>query len=259
MSTVSVVMAAYNGQRFLRAQIDSVTRQLLPGDELVVVDDASTDDTLALLRGIPSPFLKIHANPVNLGVRCTFERGLRLASQDFVFLCDQDDVWKPGKRAAFVAAFEGDPAVTLVVSDAEVIDADGRVTTESMMATRKGFDGTLLGTLVRNRYLGCAMALRRTVLEAALPIPASVPMHDMWLGLIAHGVGRVAYLPEPYLQYRRHDANLSPLRRQSWPRMLKWRVTLLAVVVGRLGMLVLRKRRLRADAVRRPARDEGNR
>ena len=128
-----------------------------------------------------------------------------------------------------------------------------------MMATRKGFDGTLLGTLIRNRYLGCAMAVRRTVLNAALPIPASVPMHDMWLGLIANGLGRVAYLPLPYLQYRRHDANVSPSRRQSWHRMIRWRVTLLSAVVIRFAVLALKGRWRDAGARHGPASDEGSR
>ena len=103
--SVSVVMAVFNGSRFLRQQVDSVLAQLEGDDELLVVDDASTDDSVALLRAIGSQRIKIHCNPVNAGVRLTFQRGLQLARHDIIFLCDQDDVWLPGKRNAFVAAF----------------------------------------------------------------------------------------------------------------------------------------------------------
>lgn len=234
MSCVSVVMAVYNGQQFLRAQVESVLAELRPGDELIIIDDASTDASLALLKGISSPALQIYTNPSNFGVIGSFERGLQIAAHEFIFLCDQDDVWLPGKRAAFVSAFERDPRTSVVVSDAQLIDASGIVTAPSFMATRGGFRGNILSTLVRNRYLGCAMALRRELLIAALPIPRSVPMHDMWFGALGSILGRVHYIPVPLLQYRRHGGNVSPSRRQGWSRMLRWRLALLSALAGRL-------------------------
>lgn len=233
MSSVSVVMAVYNGQRFLREQVDSVLDELLPGDELIVVDDASTDGSLAFLKGIASPALRVYANPSNLGVIGSFERGLLLAAHEFIFLCDQDDLWLPGKRAAFVAAFEQDPTVSVVISDAQVIDAQGRVITPSFMATRRGFEGSVFATVWRNRYLGCAMALRRSLLAAALPVPRQVPMHDMWFGAMGRMTGKVVYLPTPFLQYRRHTGNVTPSRRQSPPRMFRRRMALLTALCTR--------------------------
>ena len=227
-------MAVYNGRKFLSEQVRSVLAQLNGGDELIIVDDASTDGAVASLDGLPAPNVRLFANSRNMGVLRTFERGLSLASHDIVFLCDQDDVWLPGKRAAFVEAFERDPAVCLVISDAEVIDEEGRPIAASFMAKRGGFDGSLLGTLFRNRYLGCAMAVRGRVLALALPIPSRVPMHDMWLGVIGTAIGRVAYLPTAYLRYRRHDNNLAPDRSSSLVRLLRWRTSLLAMLVCRL-------------------------
>src|SRR6185369_1264323 len=171
-SSVSVVMAVFNGSRFLRQQVDSVLAQLEGEDELVIVDDASTDDSLKLLRAIDSPRIKIYCNEVNSGVRLTFQRGLQLARHEIIFLCDQDDVWLPGKRNAFVAAFSAQPSAAVVLSDAEVIDAQGAVVSTSFMQSARGkFDGSICGTLWRNRYLGCAMAIHRRILPGALPIP----------------------------------------------------------------------------------------
>lgn len=239
MSSVSVVMAVYNGERFLRQQVGSVLSELLPGDELIIIDDASTDSSFVLLESFSSPALKIYSNSYNLGVTSSFERGLKIASHEFIFLCDQDDVWLPGKRAAFVAAFERDPRILVVVSDAQLIDASGIVTAPSFMATRGGFRSSIGSTLMRNRYLGCAMALRRELILAALPIPRWVPMHDMWLGALGSILGRVHYISTPLMQYRRHGGNVSPSRHQGWSRMLRWRLALLTALAGRLYRLAL--------------------
>jgi len=234
MSTaISVVMATYNGSNFLPAQIASVLAQLTPEDELVVVDDASSDDTVDWLNSLSDSRLQIYENLSNLGVLESFERGLSLARKPIIFLCDQDDVWLPGKRATFVAAFERDPHILVVVSDAELINANGVVTAPSFMATRGGFSGSVLSTLIRNRYLGCSMALRRELLDLALPIPRWIPMHDMWLGAIGRIFGKTYYIPIPLMQYRRHGGNVSPASSQSFSRMLRWRLALLAAIAIR--------------------------
>lgn len=231
--TVSVVIAIHNGRRFLPMQIASMLAELEPTDEVVAIDDASNDGSADWLLGLGDTRLRLHRNPTNLGVLASFERGLALANHEIVFLCDQDDIWLPGKRAAFIAAFEREPRTLVVVSDAQVIDAYGVVTAPSFMATRGGFRSELWRTVWRNRYLGCAMAFRRELLSFALPIPRHVPMHDMWLGLLGHLLGEVRYLPTPFLQYRRHDANASPARSQGWARMIRWRGALLSALLAR--------------------------
>jgi glycosyltransferase involved in cell wall biosynthesis len=231
---VSVVMATYNGKPYLAEQLQSVLGQLLPGDELIIVDDGSRDGTPELAEALQSAFVQVVRNPRNLGVLASFERGLSMASREIIFLCDQDDVWLCGKRAIIVAAFENDPRVLVVVSDAELINAVGLVTAPSFMQLRGGFHGGFWSTVVKNRYLGCAMALRRELLAVALPIPPTVPMHDMWFGALASVVGRVYYIPKPLMQYRRHGSNVSPARSQGWLRIVRWRIRLLNLLTRRL-------------------------
>jgi len=101
------------------------------------------------------------------------------------------------------------------------------------MATRNGFSGSVLATAWRNRYLGGAIALRRTLFAAALPIPRWAPMHDMWFGAVAQLTGKVTYLPIPLLQYRRHSGNVTPSHRQSPLRMLRWRTALVGSLCAR--------------------------
>lgn len=238
---VSVAMAAYNGIRYLDAQLVSIVRSMGAADELVVIDDGSTDGTWQRLcdAAASDPRIRVYRNDANSGVRATFERALRLARHELVFLADQDDIWAPGKREAVVRAFLADPQCVLVVTDALVVDADDRVLLPSFMASRGGFAGSFLDTLYRNRYLGCAMAVRRRLLDAALPIPRLAPMHDMWLGAIAPRIGRVRYLPIPLLRYRRHASNATPLAHRTLVPMVVMRVRLLLAWLMRSGRLAV--------------------
>lgn len=237
---VSVAMATYNGERFVEAQLQSILDQLDRDDEIVIVDDASTDRTRERIAAFADPRIRLHVNGRNEGVFASFERALRMTSGGVIFLADQDDVWLPGKRAALSEALQGDAAVTVAISDAQVIDADGTVVAPSFMALRGGFRGGLVSTLIKNRYLGCAMAFRRQLLDVALPIPSGVPMHDMWLGAVSGLVGRTVYVDRPLMQYRRHSGNVSPSRRADLAQMLLWRWRLARNVAARA--LVVRRR-----------------
>lgn len=233
-NNVSICIAVYNGESFLQEQLESVLSQLLVGDEVIVVNDASNDRSLLILQNINSPLIKVYTNSQNLGVIKSFERALNMATNDIIFLCDQDDIWLKGKRLAFVSAFENHPKATIVISDAKVINANGQITASSFMNARQGFKSGFFSTIFKNRYLGCAMAIRRSVLKSALPIPNYVPMHDMWIGLIGNLTGKVVYISEPFLLYRRHDKNASPVKRQSIHKMLVWRFKLLVAFFCRL-------------------------
>jgi glycosyltransferase involved in cell wall biosynthesis len=232
-ASLSVAIATYNGERFLAKQLHSILSQLGAGDEVVVVDDASTDHTLEVIASCGDGRVRVLRNERNAGVFEAFERALGATQGDIVFLSDQDDIWLPGKVEEVVARFERDTAVLLVLSDAEVIDEQGTVTARSFMASRGGFKGGFAATLVRNRYLGCTMAMRRALLDSVLPIPPDVPMHDMWFGSLAVLQGRVDYIDRPLVQYRRHGGNVSPARRQSVGQMLRWRWSLLRNVASR--------------------------
>lgn len=220
---ISVVLPTFNGEAFLVEQLTSILRQIGTDDEVIVVDDASTDGTTALIEQIDDPRVRLFVSPANLGVVRTVERGLSLIRGNIVLMSDQDDIWLAGKVDAIKSAFAADPDLVLVMSDAQVIDSEKRVIEESFMRSRGGFRASLAATLVRNRFLGCAMAMRSTLLRCALPIPPDVPMHDMWFGALASTVGRVGYIDRPLIQYRRHGSNVSPAKPQSLSKVISWR------------------------------------
>lgn len=231
---VSVVMAVYNGEKFLRAQLNSLLHDLGQQDEVIIVDDLSSDDSVAIIRSYDDNRLQLHKNERNSGVFATFQHALRFAKNDIIFLCDQDDVWLPGKREAYLRVFQSDAKCLAVVSDGEWINEAGEVILPSHMATRGGFRGSFLSTLIRNRYHGCFMAIHANLLPRILPIPPNVPMHDMWLGALATIYGNVHFIDRPYMQYRRHSSNVSPIKSQGITQMIVWRWSLLWEVIKRI-------------------------
>jgi glycosyltransferase involved in cell wall biosynthesis len=242
-------MAVYNGRRFLDEQLTSLLADLEPCDELIVVDDSSTDGSFAMLQSLGDIRVKLVRNDGNQGVRRSFERGLRMATNEVIFLCDQDDLWRAGKRRAFVEAFDDDEHCLVVVSDASLIDAESRPIADSFMEGRGGFRSGFWSNVVRNRYLGCAMAVRRRLLTAALPIPSRVPMHDMWLGILGGRLGHVAYLPDSWIAYRRHGDNVTPSSRRGWGQILVWRLQLLRALTTRLVALAFNLHRTGPDGL----------
>ena len=236
---VSVCMATYNGARYLRPQLDSILAQLEADDELLVQDDGSSDDTVDIIGSYGDPRIDVVANSSNLGVIATFERCLSRARNPIVFLSDQDDEWLPGKVDTMVAPFD-DPAVTGVVTDAVIVDADDALTGESFFALMRSGPG-VVHNYVKNSYLGCCMAVRREVLAVALPVPRSVRTHDGWIGITADMMGEVVFLPTPYVRYRRHGGNLSQMERFGLADVARRRLAL-AAHLARITPLVLRRR-----------------
>jgi len=220
---ISVCMAAYNGSRWIEMQLRSVLPQLGSDDELVLVDDCSTDDTLEKVARIEDSRIRVFRNESNLGVDPTFERALAAARGGVLFLCDQDDIWHPHRVSRVMQAFAEHPEVTLVLSDARIIDSAGAMIMPSYFRARGPFIPGVVANVLKSKFLGCAMAVRSEMRARFLPFPSSIPGHDMWIGVINEFYGKTLFIPEPLVDYRRHGRNTSPERRQSMLKMLLWR------------------------------------
>ncbi len=226
MASVSVLLATYNGEAFLREQIRSILAARRNHDlEIIVSDDGSTDATLAVLAAELPHDAKIFHNHFHSPTH-NFEFLIAQASRSIVLLCDQDDVWLPHKIDCLAQVLNEPSTVTLAVSDAQLIDEFGTVIAGSFFKTTGGFRSGVLANVFRNRYLGCAMAFRREMVRYFLPFPQDVPMHDMWLGIVNDLYGKTQYLAEPLLQYRRHRRNVTPARRTGLTQVFKWRFSL---------------------------------
>lgn len=224
--TISVCMAAYNGANFIGEQIASILPQLGDNDEFVIVDDASTDNTTAIIEDFRDERIRIVYHERNQGVIRTFSRALQEAKGEIIFLTDQDDIWKVDKVAKFLEIFRHHPEITVAMSDLVIIDAFGKVTSGPRFGSKKFHQG-VLHNLVRNQYQGSAMAIRRSILEYCLPIPDEIPLHDVWIGLVNQLIGKAGFINEPLLFYRRHGSNDSSDTHAPVKTMIHWRWALI--------------------------------
>lgn len=243
---VSVVMTTYNGQRFLREQIDSIIQQLQAGDELIISDDGSTDGTLAILDQYRSDRTRIVEAPGGLGPIRNFEHALGHASRNIVVLSDQDDKWLPGRLEQTRDHFGSRSArPRLVMQNSMITDRNLKPTDGPLFDYLSAGPG-LFKNLRRNTYVGCHLAFSRDLLDFALPFPRAIPMHDVWLGLVAETVGNVTFDPRVTMLFRRSGFNYTQARYSLGQRLL-WR----AGLVTSLLQLQLRIRGLglRAQSV----------
>lgn len=217
---ISVAMVTYNGNRFVREQLESILAQDPPPDEIVIGDDGSTDDTVAVIRLVAEtsavPVRLIEGN--HLGLRRNVERTLVACGGDVIVLADQDDAWSPGKLRAVRSAFEVDE-VTLWFSDAVLVDDEGRDLGERLWdavslpaSARAAFErGEAVRRLLYGQSVtGATMAFRASLRDVVLPLPRQLELgehlylHDGWIAVLASLLGTVLTDPHPYVRYRRH-------------------------------------------------------
>jgi glycosyltransferase involved in cell wall biosynthesis len=243
-------MAAYNGARYIREQIASILPQLSGNDKITIVDDASSDETVAVVESFGDARIRILRQASNCGVVKSFERAIREATGEIVFLADQDDVWHPDKIARMMKAFAADREATLILSNGEMIDADGRSLSQRLNVDER-FSAGILSNLLKNRYQGSTMAFRREILPAVLPFPRDIPMHDSWIGLVNAIIGRTVYLHDSLLLYRRHESNVTEGRHGTVGRMFAQRWALVKNLICRMKTLarVRKNLRLRTESV----------
>jgi glycosyltransferase involved in cell wall biosynthesis len=239
MTSVSVALCTYNGARFIREQVRSICLQTRPPQEIVLSDDASKDDCIAVARAAFEECLRerpgldialrVLANPVALRVTKNFEQAVRACNGTLIALSDQDDLWAPDRLAQMVAQFEQRPDLLLLHTDARLVDGKGaplggtlfhalEVQPHEMARIHGGqaFDVFLR----RNLVTGATTVFRRALLEAALPFPAEW-VHDEWLGIVAAAIGGVDAIESPLIDYRQHGGNQIGARRDTFKEKVR--------------------------------------
>ena len=203
---ISVCVATYNGEKFIREQIDSILCQLSSDDEIIVSDDGSTDGTIVIINCIGDKRIRIIEGPRKHSPTFNFENALKEAKGDYIFLADQDDVWKTNKVEVCMKWLQ---KYDCVVSDAEVTDSNLNPLYPSLYAIMQVRQGHIYNTVWKNGYTGCCMAFRRNILEASLPFPKDIPMHDIWIGNVAAYKYNVKFIPDKLIYFRRHNETIS--------------------------------------------------
>lgn len=226
---VAVVLCSFNGARYLPVQLQSLLDQTRRPDELVLVDDDSTDATWSILTAFRRQAedagirVVLEKNDHNLGYLRNFEYAIGLAGAGLVFLCDQDDAWHVEKIARMEEVFLARPALSLLHTDARLVDSGGadmqcglfealEVTRDEVAQLHSGAGFDVL--LRRNVVTGATAAFRRGALEHAIPFPDEW-VHDEWLAMVCAARGEIDCLEEKLIDYRQHGGNQIGVRRRT--------------------------------------------
>lgn len=218
--TIEIVLATYNGARFLPELLASLEKQTDDNWRLLVRDDNSSDDTAGIIRAWSARFegrlLLLEDGCGTLGASRNFAELLFRSTALYVACCDQDDVWSPDRleltRRA-LAGSERDRGVetpTLVHTDLEVVDSNLRTIAPSLWRYQKLKPANSEDpgrAAVQNGVTGCTILMNRALLDLAMPIPAEAVMHDWWLAIVAAASGVVIGIPERTVRYRQHGGN----------------------------------------------------
>ncbi|MES2427318.1 MAG: glycosyltransferase family 2 protein [Bacteroidota bacterium] len=204
---ISVCIATYNGEKYIKEQLSSILKQLSLNDEIVISDDGSIDSTIEVIETFKDKRIRIIVNNLEKGYSKNFENSIINARGDVIFLSDQDDVWMDDKVAKMIKSLE---TSTMVVSNAQFVD-EGLNELEGTYFSLRGYRSGLLNNLYKSRYLGACMAFKREMLQKLLPFPQKQFLcpHDYWLTLVGEFYYKVNIINEPLIKYRRHIGNAS--------------------------------------------------
>lgn len=204
---ISVCIATYNGEKYIKEQLNSILLQIGEKDEIIVSDDHSSDNTMQIILSIGDQRIKVFTNEKEKGYTSNFQNALSYAKGDYIFLSDQDDIWTDNKVNYCINQLQ---TCDFVVSDAIVVDQNKNTISTSYYLERKIYH-SFIGNIYRFGFLGCCMAFKKKVLNKALPFPKNhyYCTHDNWLFLVAKMFYKVNISSEKLILYRRHSSNVS--------------------------------------------------
>lgn len=217
---ISVCIATYNGEKYLRRQIDSILSQLGEEDELIISDDSSMDHTIDVVNSLQDPRIRILEGQIFHSPIFNFENAIKHAKGNIIFLADQDDKWLSGRVEKALAMHES--GYDLVICNTRAIYkdhvAEGRMDPFSRPYWRN---------LIKPAYTGCCMSFNRKILEMVLPFPKSIAMHDLWIGLISQRNFKCIFLDDPLVEYNRHEESFVARHPMSTMARIKYRLNML--------------------------------
>jgi glycosyltransferase involved in cell wall biosynthesis len=216
---IDILLATYNGRKYLREQIDSILAQSCQDWQLLIRDDGSDDDTLSIIKDYaikyPVKIKLIEDNSGRLGVKLNFKRLLEHSTAEYLMFCDQDDVWLPQKIEATLNLMEATEEEypnkpILVHTDLRVVDSQLKTIAKSMWRYQRTSPETgnnLNKVTLQNVATGCTIMINRKAKTISLPIPEEAVMHDWWIVINVAKHGKIVYVPDQLVLYRQHPNN----------------------------------------------------
>lgn len=208
--SVSVVMCTYNGEKFIKQQIESIMNQTIIPDELLIFDDKSTDNTIQIIDEMAKLYscISVSINKENLGYKKNFAIALSKAKGDYVFLSDQDDLWKNNKIERMVQIFN-DSNANVVTSNMHLIDENnaelGMYHSRHFIRLFNNSNKQWRVLMKYPRFPGMSVAARKSFLDSCFPFPENYS-HDEWICICASLTNSICVLDECLSLYRQHQS-----------------------------------------------------
>ena len=208
---ISVCIATYNGEKYIKEQINSILEQLTYEDEIIIFDDNSSDSTVKILDSFNDRRIQIYLKSNKRGEVSSFSQAISKAANEIIFLSDQDDIWKQEKIIKTIEYFK-DSQVGLVTSNFDWIDKNGDkidIYYDGVLEqnSKKYFNNVLDIFIGKTNYFGCAMAFRSELKKIIVPIPNFVESHDLWIALISNITRTNLHVDKRFFLKRNHSDN----------------------------------------------------
>lgn len=215
-TNISILLSTYNGEQYLKQQLDSLFTQSYNNFTIIARDDGSTDDTLHILKSYDN--IKVLDTTQNLGAKGSFSALLEYAlihtDSEYFMFCDQDDVWEKDKIEKTLSKMETKhkeyPNLPILIhTNLKLADENMKVSHDSFWEHEFILPqfNTFSRLLIQNTITGCTVMINRKLAQQSLEIPSLAIMHDWWLGLVASKFGKIYYVDEATIKYRQHDNN----------------------------------------------------
>ena len=209
---ISIAMTTYNGEKYLREQLDSILNQTYKDFELIICDDCSTDSTVQIIKSYIDPRIKLFINEKNLGFKKNFEKAIKLCTGEYIALSDQDDIWENNKLELCINNIgEHD----LICTNSEIINSENisqNYTMKDVLKIKKipNDQYKIFSHLILTNFVqGSTILAKRDFILSTLPIPSNFQFHDHWFGIIASINNGVKYLDISTLKYRKHENQIT--------------------------------------------------
>ena len=224
----SICMACYNGEKYIAKQIDSILKQIAENDELIIVDDCSTDNTVRVINDFEDKRIQLVCNNTNIGVNKAFEKAIKKAKGTIIFMADQDDIWTENRYVIMTEKLK-EKNVMCVSGNSIAIDGEGNyidfylgeLHSSDSYAYKKNIEKMFAG---KAYYYGCAMAFHRNLDDIILPFPQKIESHDLWIAMAANLLKSNYHIDDVVLERRVHGSNASivsrPLSKKIYSRIV---------------------------------------
>ena len=224
---ISIALASYNGEKYIREQLDSILNQTIQDFEVVVCDDASTDNTWIILEEYKEKDnrFRIYRNEKNLGFKKNFEKAISLCKGDYIALSDQDDIWT-SNHLEILLNIIGDKL--LACGNSQIVDNKGvdkgydlRKLEALDFVSNYNLDIAYRVMLMGNPFQGACMMLNKSFCDIALPLPEQINFHDTWFAALSTICNSFVYTSKVINSYRQHNENVTSLYKKSFCNLVK--------------------------------------